>query len=618
MKAILQAGRLLANLRWILRPSLLVFSLYWLSRIAFMVKYPQSVHGMPVSEIPRFIFLSFRFDSSLFFTLNLLPLLLLLLPGRPPLPTRISKVLFTLANGLFLSLNSIDLYFFAFNGRRTDWPTLRFLLSDSLHQLPQLLLNYAVVPLFSVLCFWAIWKSFPPAVKAERQEKYSILPLVISWVFLLAAGIGLIRNSLGQKPLLPGNAFVLQPHPAGHAALNTGFVLFKTLESTELEKADFLNEKEMLACLPKCEKQVPGQLKGRNLVLIILESFATEYTGLEAGAAGQTPFLDSLAHAGLFFPHHFACGRTSRDALPSILASVPPWMEESFAASPYVSVEMEGLGTSLSRAGYQTAFFHGGKNGTMAFDLMSRLCGFSRYYGMNEYPGNQDYDGNWGIFDQPFLQFTAGEMKELREPFAAGIFTLSSHQPYTLPRGWTDTVGTEGRPVFRAIRYADHALKAFFQTASRMPWYKNTLFVLTADHSHQVFSPAFQDYPGLYDVPLVLFAPGAEIRSDTGNYIQHSDIGPGILDLLGLKSRKQNRLSRGFSSCLPFPPMQFQDGNYHVIHPEGLLIWDGKESRSSWRWESKNGKPEPAGLRMQTMARLQYFRNGMLENSLFR
>ena len=614
MKAILQAGRPFANLRWILRPSLVVFSLYWLSRLAFILRYPESVKEMHVQDLPDFIFLSLRFDLSLFFTLSLLPFLLLLLPLRNGMQAGLARLLFTLTNGSFLLLNNIDLYFFAFNGRRTDWPTMRFLLDDSLQQLPQLILHYFPVPLFAAASFFLIWKSFP---RQRQQEGAGVASVFISSLLLLATGIGLIRNSLGQKPLLPGNAFILQPQQAGHAALNTGFVLLKTLESSELEKPGFMSGDEMLRRLPLC-KNGPAALPSANLVLIILESFATEYTGLEKGGAGQTPFLDSLARAGLYFPHHYACGRTSRDALPAILASLPPWMDESFAASPYVSTELEGLGSSLQKAGYRTAFFHGGKNGTMAFDLMSRLCGFSAYYGMNEYPDKNDFDGNWGIFDGPFLQYCAKEINHMQAPFAAGIFTLSSHQPYTLPAGWKDSAGTGGNAVYKAVRYADQSLRDFFRSASKMPWYKNTLFVLTADHTHEVFRQEFRNHGGYFDVPLILFAPGKKLSADTSQYLQHSDIAPAVLDLLGHQPQKRNRLSHGFLSCPPLPPMQYQDGNYSVLVPDGRLIWNGKSSPATWQWESYNAKPEPDGLRRQTMARLQYYRNGLIENRLFR
>lgn len=614
-QVILNAGRPFANLQWFLRPALLVFSIYWLSRFAFMVKYPFTASGMLAEGIGEFVLLSIRFDLSLFFSVSLLPFLLLVTVGGVQRIRTLAKIIFTLSNGLFLLFNTIDLYFFGFNGRRTDWPALQFLMQDAFRQIPQLSMHYPLVPFTGLLVFWLIWKSFGKQADASKNQKSSIFHKFLSGLLVLAAGIGLIRNSLGQKPLLPGNAFGLQPHQAGHAALNTGFVLLKTLESSHLERAAFIEESEIRSLLTVNSAAEP-QVKGRNLVLIILEGFSSEYTGLENDGAGQTPFLDSLAKAGIFFPHHFASGRTSRDALPSILASLPPWMDESFYGSPYVSVKLEGLGTSLRNAGYETAFFHGGKNGSMSFDLTSRLCGFNRYFGMNEYPSGSDYDGNWGIFDQPFLQFSANEISKLRQPFAAGIFTLSSHQPYTLPSGWSDTAGTRGQKVYQAIRYADQALRDFFRSAAAKPWFKNTLFVLTADHTHVIMKPEYQHYSGWFDVPLVFYAPGKKISADTSTWLQHTDIRPRILNLLGIKGRLRNHLAS--DDLLPLPPMQYQDGNYHVIHPSGLLVWDGKQLASGWRWEAKNNQKEPEGLRRLTMARLQYFRNGLLDDSLFR
>ena len=613
-KAIQQAGHLFANLLWILRPSLLVLSFYWLSRLAFVFKYKIRLDEVEIPQVLEFLYLSFRFDASLFFSVSLLPLLLLVL-GNGVRIKQTARLLFTAGNGIFLLLNTIDLYFFGFNSRRTDWPALRFLLEDAIRQLPQLMLNYPMVPILALGSCWLIWYAFPKIQNAENAIKTSRWIRAAAALLVLTTSILMIRNSLDQKPLLPGNAFVLRPQQAGHAALNTGFLLLKTLESTELERAVFLDESEADSLLFQKE-EISAQLKGRNLVLIILESFATEYTGLEHPGANQTPFLDSLARAGVYFPNHYASGRTSRDALPSILASVPPWMDESFSGSPYVSSPIEGLGSSLQNAGYQTAFFHGGKNGTMSFDFTSRICGFDRYFGMNEYPEDADYDGNWGIFDQPFLQFSAGEMNKLRQPFAAGIFTLSSHQPYTLPPGWKDTAGTGGQAIYKAVRYADNALRSFFKTASGMPWYRNTLFVITADHTHQNLKPEYLQYPGWYDVPLIFFTPGGKLAADSSRWLQHTDIRPLILNVLGIKSRLRNPLgSAGNPGMLP---MQYQDGNYHVIHPDGLLIWDGKNSGQGWRWEGKQNNKEPAGLRRQTMARLQYFRNGLLDNRLFR
>lgn len=564
-----------------------------------------------------FLWLSLRFDSSTLLSINLLFLILLLLPypkGR--IFYRVVMILFGMANLVFLLFNAIDVPFFAFNARRTSWPALVFLLGDSLRQLPQLLKNYWMMLPATGFMAWVLFRSFPAF---PAPEKRSVWKSLIWTLAVLGGGIFLIRNSVKLKPLLPGEAFTLSQAEAGHAILNTPFVLFKTVGVPEISAPEWLSEGELEASFPKDSASGPGPLAGRNLVLIILESFATEYTGLENGGKGYTPFLDSLARVGTWFPHHFANGRTSRDALPSVLSSIPAWMEESFSTSPYVSIRSEGLGKSLKREGYQTAFFHGGKNGTMSFDLYSRLAGFDRYIGLNEYPNQGDYDGNWGIFDEPFLQFVNQELSRMKPPFAAGIFTLSSHQPYTIPEKWKGKLPKGPLPVHESIAYADAALRAFFAAAQKESWFKNSVFVLTADHTQENSDPAFASLPGRFDVPLVVFAPGYHFRADTARWLQHSDIAPFLRDLLLKKPVEEvNPLGRSPLKNQGFFPMEYQDGTYHLFHPLGVLSWKGEQPEGDWIWTSPSGKAEPAGLRREMVARLQFYRRGLVKDRLLR
>ena len=604
-----------ANLRWILIPLLTVWGFYWLARLAFMWKYPETVNQLTWADVPGLIWLTLRFDSSTLLSINLLFLVLLLAPfpkGRWFFT--VLKVVFVLANLVFLIFNAIDVPFFAFNARRTSWPALVFLLGDSLRQLPQLLKNYWIMLPATGLMAWLLFRSFPVFPDPEKKSVWKSL----GWTVLaLALGIFVIRNSVKLKPLSPGEAFTLSQAEAGHAILNTPFVLFKTVGVPEISAPGWLPEKEVDAYMQPEVQPDPGPLAGRNLVLIILESFATEYTGLENGGLGYTPFLDSLARAGIWFPHHFANGRTSRDALPSVLASIPAWMEESFSSSPYLSVRNEGLGKSLKREGYQTAFFHGGKNGTMSFDLYSRLAGFDRYFGLNEYPNQGDYDGNWGIFDEPFLQFVNQELSQMQQPFAAGIFTLSSHQPYTIPKKWKGKLRKGPLPVHEAVNYADAALRGFFASAQKQPWFAQTVFVLTADHTQENSDPAYRNLPGQFDVPLIVFAPGYTFPADTARWLQHSDIAPLLRDLLLKKPAPEvNPLGRSPLGKTGFYPMEYQDGHYHLFHPEGVLSWKGDQAEADWTWAPLAGKAEPAGLRKEMMARLQFYRRGLVRDRI--
>lgn len=602
-----------ANLNRLVRPLLIVWFFYWIARLAFLALYPQNFHLLAFSDWLRLIILSFRFDISALFTINLVFFPLLSLPIQNRNYLLFVKWLFVLGNLFFLTINAIDVPFFAFNARRTSWDAFLFLLPEFFQQLPQFLVHYWPVPFLIFFQGWVLyvsWKRSLPFVSV------SLWKTILSILFWLAIGVFLIRNSTRLKPLMPGEAFTLSQPEAGHGILNTPFLIFKTLEAKSMDYDPWLPTAELKTqlAIPSANNAMataPG--KDQNLVLIILESFATEYTGLEGNPQTFTPFLDSLAKSGIWFPHHFSNGRTSRDALPSLFASIPSWMDESFVTSQYVSIRMDALGHRFRRAGYETAFFHGGKNGTMSFDVFSKQAGFQQYFGLNEYPVATDYDGHWGIFDEPFLQFCGQKMSAMKPPFAAAIFTLSSHQPYTIPQKYKGRFPKGQLPVHESIGYADFSLRQFFQYASRQSWFRHTLFVITADHTQESADPRYQNLMGNFDVPLVLYHPARQIQADTSQWLQHLDLLPGLTDFFGLQPIRQNPLGQSLFRKKTLFPMQFQDGGYYGFFPGRIVSWNGQYLKT----EPISDSLSTSKQKLQMAASLQWYRRGLLRDSLF-
>lgn len=118
----------------------------------------------------------------------------------------------------------------------------------------------------------------------------------------------------------------------------------------------------------------------------------------------------------------------------------------------------------------------------MGFEAFAKSTGYKDYYGRTEFDrdprfgGEREYDGTWAIWDEPFLQFYAMKMTEFREPFVTSVFTASSHHPYVVPEKYKDIYKEEGtNPIHKCIRYTDMALRKFFETARKQPWYKNTI-----------------------------------------------------------------------------------------------------------------------------------------------
>jgi phosphoglycerol transferase MdoB-like AlkP superfamily enzyme len=214
----------------------------------------------------------------------------------------------------------------------------------------------------------------------------------------------------------------------------------------------------------------------------------------------------------------------------------------------------------------------------MGFDAFSKSAGFDLYSGKNEYPNPSDFDGHWGIWDEPYLQYIAGELNHLRQPFLGTVFTLSSHHPYKLPAGYSNKFKKGPLDIQQTIMYTDYALKQFFKTAATMPWYKNTLFVITADHTSEAWLPFYKTRVGQYRIPIWFFDPASPDSLLSDQIAQQTDIMPTILDKL-----HYSRNFNAFGNSLLRPSetkfsLSYLNGNYQLIFNSLALQTDMQQS----------------------------------------
>jgi len=265
----------------------------------------------------------------------------------------------------------------------------------------------------------------------------------------------------------------------------------------------------------------------------------------------------------------------------------------------------------------------------MSFNAFAKLAGFTHYYGLDEYPKNQlevDFDGNWGIFDEPYLQYVAQKLTQQPQPFVSGIFTLSAHHPYTLPVKYQNTFPEGQLKIHKTIGYTDFALKQFFKAAAKEPWYLNTLFVLTADHAQQVYRKTYKNRLGYHKVPLLFFHPGKTFANiNTRKVTQHADIMPTLVDYLNIPTDKLlpfgqsvlNQSSEGRA-------LIYSDGIYTLVKPDFITELHPNGKSKLFKYKSHgylNLKEQPATIKKnysrELEAYVQYFRNAMLDNSLY-
>jgi phosphoglycerol transferase MdoB-like AlkP superfamily enzyme len=320
--------------------------------------------------------------------------------------------------------------------------------------------------------------------------------------------------------------------------LNTPFCIIRTVDKKVYVNPHYFdNEDKMTEIYSPLHYPNPKEaFKPLNVVILIVESFGKEYSGffnahLDNGTyKGYTPFMDSLYAESLTFTYSYSNGRKSIDAMPSILSSIPMFIEP-FILTPYSTNDISGIADVLKTKGYYSAFFHGAPNGSMGFQAYAKSAGFDDYFGLNEY-GNKDLDGVWAVWDEEFLQYYAMKMNEFRQPFVTSMFTATSHHPFNIPQRYEGKFPEGTQAIHKCIGYTDYALRQFFKTMSQYEWFNNTLFVLTADHINQTsHDEYFTDING-FAVPVMFYHPGSNLKGLDTLPVQQIDIMPCILGYL--------------------------------------------------------------------------------------
>lgn len=537
------------------------------------------------------------YTNSLYMVLMLLPLHLKECRGWQ----KMAKCVFVVVNALAICINLADSVYFKYTGRRTTATIFsEFGNEGNLGSVIGVeFLNHWYLVLLALGLIVALAKLYamPSSVlKIKSMFKYYVVQLLALLLFLPMC-IGGMRGGLTKavRPITISNAnqYVDRPEDAA-LVLNTPFSLIRTIGKNVFVIPNYMEATRLDEVYSPVRQSVADSVaaKKKNVVVMIVESFGSEYIGALNDYEGYTPFLDSLISKSLIWEHSFGNGRKSIDGMPSVLSSIPMFVEPFFLTPASVN-NVGGLARELVKDGYYSAFFHGAENGSMGFQAFSRATGFEDYFGRTEYnqddrfQGDADFDGMWAIWDEPFLQYMALTMNEFREPFVSAVFTASSHHPYKIPEAYKEIYPEEGLVMHKCVRYTDHALKRFFETASKQPWFKNTLFVLTADHTNLSEVPEYQTSLGGFRVPIVFFDPSGEMPTGQREGIaQQIDIMPTVLGYLGYT---QPYVAFGFD--LFHTPAEdtwavnYLNGIYQYVKGDYLIQFDGVTLKAVYRFK---------------------------------
>lgn len=534
---------------------LLVYAVYILCRVVFIFYNADLVGAIPWGEIPSLIKGSLVFDSASILYVNLPFIFFSLIPfhfreGKGY--RRFLLWLFLIGNGVGLMVNIADIFYYPFKLSRITSDDLHFLGEGNFGLLMGgFLKEYWRGIILWIVCMTVLYigfrktrfepvhrNFFPPPVFFITQT--ILLGIVGAFSIFAIRGFSLSKAAF---PLTVSDASLYVKPQYASVVLSNPFCLIRTYGQKIAAPQYFAGEEaDMLypVAHPPLDS-VMVKLQGQpNIMFIILESFGSAHLKsfsdqFADGDISYTPFLDSLAGEGYVFPDAFQNGQRSQDALPAIWASIPSF-KTRFLTMPQSLGEYKALPSCLAEMGYATLFFHGAVRESMSFVSFGRMAGIQQFYSREDYEkihGTGDFDGKWGIWDHKFLPFVNEKLSEVKEPFFATLFTLSSHHPFVLPAGMEDRFPEGKAEIQKVIAYSDDALRRFFQEASREKWFSNTLFVLTADHGSGADNDKFRQMPYLYAVPILFYHPDGSLKGRHERVTQHIDLMPTLLRMIG-------------------------------------------------------------------------------------
>lgn len=423
--------------------------------------------------------------------------------------------------------------------------------------------------------------------QSERGEKavtlWPIAPASLLTALLLLVGA---RGGLDAIPISLSSAYfshhnllnLAAVNPTYHFAANLLSAInlknqnpFETLPSEEAEaivKKLFAVEKDTTVNVIKFNRP--------NIVILLLESFSADLIESLGGEPGITPNIARLEKDGLMFTNFYANANRSQQAIGSLISGLPGIPITTITDHPDKYSKLPSLITRLKSAGYFTNFYFGGQLN------YGNIRSFLIYNQIDRIVEGKDLPssfakGKLGVHDADLLPFIAFDLSDNTEPFFSVVFTLSSHAPYDFPGPRPITWPQLERNHVNGAHYTDAAIGKFFELAQQQPWYKNTLFVLVADHSKSTYRNHPLETFDYHKIPLLLLGPALHdsLRGkQTDRLFMNSDLPVTILKQLGLNTR-DFKWSRDM-----FNPYTQQFAYFELNEglgwkrPEGHYVWN--------------------------------------------
>ena len=487
--------------------------------------------------------------------------------------------------------------------------------------------------------FWHRLRSIP-----DQKAGFFKHLLVIPIVFIVLVIIG--RGGFQSKPTDENFAYRNQHVQLGNLTLNAPYTVGVSMARDRVKKLELLDPQRANSVVqnliqipgdtfldseyPLLRKSVSRSPYTRplsNVVIIIMEGVPALWTGsFNPSIKSDTPHIDRIAAQGMRFTRFFGVGRYTTQGFGALISSIPALPSITLINSPFVQNSLLSIPRALKKLDYDMLFLSGYFEGSASIDSFMKSMGIQKTLNQNDFPDFEKISHTWGVWDEYVYDRFYSEVKELQEPFLAIIEPCTTHSPFDVPaKKWELHDKTVAYGKWKnVLRYTDASIGEFFQKASTLASYDNTLFIITSDHVSEINPNQYADSARL---PLIFFTPGGQIPPGENNSISsQTDLLPTVLDYLGLNPVHG---SAGLSLLSRDPNSGFAmhyNGSFILWFQDDLVSRYTNmvaDSRYNLTTDWKNQKnlidkhPRP-DIDTAFLAYMQTIQNGILKNRIYK
>lgn len=448
---------------------------------------------------------------------------------------------------------------------------------------------FVLILLFLVLStstYWLYVKYFHVKILESLNLWYFKVWLILI-VLLPVLFIG-GRGGWQQIPINQSESYYSNHNILNLAAVNSGFnITISIIENYKnfgknpyafYDKEEAQSIIEKLYELPKDSTTHILKTEKPNIVLIILESWSADLIESIGGKPGITPSFHELENQGVLFTNLYATGPRSEQAMGSIFSGFPAHPISSVTVQPEKFSKLPTVTKSLIDNGYHTSFYFGGQLRYGNIKGYILYNGFTKVVEHNDF-GNNVLRGKLGVHDEFVLSRQLKDLNEEKEPFFSGLFTLSSHSPYDQPMENVFDWGGNENDYINSAYYTDRCLGNYIDEARKQPWFKNTLFIIVADHSHNSYRNWSFTTPAYHKIPMLFYGEviKEEFRGLKVNRLSNQmDLATTLLKQLGLESAPFKWSRDLFNPYSPeFAYYSFEEG-LGWITQNGHFVYDAR------------------------------------------